>query len=192
MPRHGRIPASGRRLSGPWYPPGHGACSLWRPSQRSVLETGAEWSRLRPAYAPHVHWSWERIRSKADECFALIDDGSREILCLWATRIVSRRPVPGQAYLLQFLEVAPSLQRARLGLLAVCLAAQRALELECEELRVPSLPQAVTFYEKLGAHCGQEAEWPAPDGTVACTFRSEALIMNQERLHAFAQAPTDR
>jgi hypothetical protein len=159
------MPASGRRLSGPWYPPGLGACSLWLPSQRRVLETGEDWALLRPSNAEHVHWSWERIRSKAHECLALIAEESHETLCLWAARTVSRQPLLGQAYLLQFLEVAPSLPRARLGMLAVCLSAGRSLELGCVEMRVPALPRTVTFYERLGAHSGPEAGWSAPNGT---------------------------
>jgi hypothetical protein len=95
----------------------------------------------------------------------------------------------GATYRVDYLEVAPGLERAGIGFLSMCLVARRAEELGCQGVVVPSLAQALEFYRILGAQVGVE-RLTAPSGTVLCSFGAAKLRELREYLDEFAKAPS--
>ncbi len=148
------------------YRPGKGpALTLEKASDRHAKAADAWRRRL-------VEWDWSRIYVGGNHClYAVIEHGdSPEVVALVAWHPTPRKVGSRSATRLDFFEVMPTKRGSTLPRAALAFLARFCADLRRDALRVTPLPDAASFYTKLGAEAGSPKGWAAPKRLVALGF----------------------
>lgn len=142
-----------------WDFPAIGRCSLIVPTADNLETVERTWTPKRSFDCESRHWDWRQIGRHSRDLLAMTVDGET-VAALSST--CADGPVEcsvGACYRVDYLEVSPYRYRSGIGLVLLYLIGRRAVECECSNIVVESLPSSCGFYEKLGARPLESPDW---------------------------------
>lgn len=170
-----------------WGFPAVGLVALAVPGDSLLAAIDESWPALRSPQSESQSWSWRRIMRSARDRFVLRDTAD-EPLALWSSAKSGPLRLPGgRFYRLDYLEVCPRNRKARLGAFLMALIARRAAEVGADGVVFGALPEAATFYEKIGFQAGIVAGWQTERGLIPYRLEGEDLERLIESGNAFLE-----
>jgi GNAT superfamily N-acetyltransferase len=152
-----------------------------KPTASVLEEADASWSTARSPSDAH-DWRWTRLVVDSHDDFAVLD-GSNAPVALWSSHASKPLELPGgEAYRLDFLEVAPPLRGKEIGVFTLGLIAIRALECGATRLVLGSIPQAARFYDSVGGRQHKIRGWKVARGLLPYEFPHDALTRLREAI----------
>lgn len=116
-----------------------------------------------------MEWKWIRLYAAGEHClYAVIEHGHpREVVALFALHPTARKVGTLSATRLDYFEVQPTRRGTTVPRAALAFLARFSADLQRDALVLAALPDATSFYKKLGAQTGSPKGWSAPKGLVA-------------------------